>query len=178
MAIFMSFAQKDFFGIPTVSVADETYHLKWSAKMRNGRILEEFIQQDDDMSKFREKVVMELSTAGKSAEDEVANLMASLALMKEQSIVFSYTQLESATPGEIWVEYTQGNVQGGKPFVLEWNFCRYKTVDDRIVLFRFRRRFYDTKEDTFMKNVEKKREKWIEELVSYEIPALKDNNSK
>lgn len=174
MTTFVSFAQKDFFGLPNVSVGDESYQLKWSAKMKNGKILEEFIRPNDDMSRFQEKVILELSNVGKSVEDEVANQMAALAIMKEQSIVFSYNQLDSKFPDEIWVEYTQGNVQGGKPFVLEWNFCRYKTVDDRVVLFRFRRRFYDTKEDAFMKKVEKNRTKWMDELVSYQIPVLKE----
>jgi hypothetical protein len=169
-----SFAQKDFFGFQNVSVADESYQLKWSAKMKNGRIMEEFLRPKDNFAKFEKKVVLELSNAGKMKEDEVKNQMAELAVMKEQSIVFSFNQLDSKYPDEIWLEYTQGNVQGGKPFVLEWNFCRYKSVGDRVVLFRFRHRYYDTKEESFTKTVEKNREKWIKEIVSFEIPELKD----
>ncbi len=168
-----SFAQKDFFGFQTVSVFGDTYQLRWSAKMRNGRVMEEFIRPKDNMSNFEKKVVLELSNVGKTKEDEVENQMAELAVMKEQSIVFNYNQLESENSDELWVEYTQGNVQGGKPFVLEWNFCRYKTVGNRVVLFRFRQRYYDTKEQTFTKTVDKHREKWIKELVSFQIPDMK-----
>ena len=168
------FAQKDFFGFQSLSLGDETYQLKWSAKTRNGRVMEEFIRPKDNLAKFEKKVVLELSNSGKIKEDEVKNQMADLAVMKEQSIVFSFDQLESKFPDEIWLEYTQGNVQGGKPFVLEWNFCRYKSVGDRVVLFRFRHRYYDTKEESFTKTVNKNRNKWMEEIVSFQIPDLKE----
>lgn len=168
------FAQKDFFGFQKLTLGDESYQLKWSAKTRNGRVLEEFIRPKDNLAKFEKKVVLELSNKGKTKEDEAKNQMADLAVMKEQSIVFSFNQLESNYPDEVWLEYTQGNVQGGKPFVLEWNFCRYKSVGDRVVLFRFRHRYYDTKEESFTKTVNKNRKKWVEEIVSFQIPELKE----
>ena len=171
---FASFAQKDFFGFQKLTLGDESYQLKWSAKTRNGRVLEEFIRPKDNLAKFEKKVVLELSGKGKTKEDEAKNQMADLAVMKEQSIVFSFNQLESKFPDEVWLEYTQGNVQGGKPFVLEWNFCRYKSVGDRVVLLRFRHRYYDTKEQSFTKTVDKNRKKWMEEIVSFQIPELKE----
>lgn len=174
LASLSAFAQKDYFGVQTLSLDGESYQLKWSTKTRNGRVMEEFIRAKDNMAKFEKKLVLELSAKGKVKEDEAKNQMADLAVMKEQSIVFSFDQLESKYPDEIWLEYTQGNVQGGKPFVLEWNFCRYKSVGDRVVLFRFRQRYYDTKEQTFTKTVEKNREKWIKEMVSFQIPDLND----
>ncbi|MBR3519144.1 MAG: hypothetical protein IKN77_03365 [Paludibacteraceae bacterium] len=174
LAILPSFAQKDFFGFQTLSLGDESYQLKWSAKTRNGRVMEEFIRPKDNLAKFEKKVVLELSTKGKTNVDEAKNQMADLAVMKEQSIVFSFDQLESKYPDEVWLEYTQGNVQGGKPFVLEWNFCRYKSVGDRVVLFRFRHRYYDTKEQTFTNTVAKHRKKWIEEILSFQIPELNE----
>ncbi len=170
----VSYAQKDFFGFQNITLDDEPYQLKWSAKTRNGRVLEEFIRPKDNLAKFEKKVVLELSNSGKTKEDEVKNQMADLAVMKEESIVFSFDQLESEYPDEIWLEYTQGNVQGGKPFVLEWNFCRYKSVGDRVVLFRFRHRYYDTKEDSFTKTVNKNRKKWMKAIVSFQIPELKE----
>lgn len=172
LAISCANAQKDFFGFQQVNVDDENYTLKWSAKMKNGRILEEFVRPKDNLAKYEKKVVLERSNVGKTNEDEVTSEMAKLALMKEQSIVFEFNRLDSGYPDEIWLEYTQGNVQGGTPFLLEWNFCRYKNVGDHVVLFRFRRRFYDTKESSFNKNVEKHKEKWIKELGAYVIPEL------
>lgn len=166
------FAQKDFFGFQTIEVANETYQLKWSAKMKNGRVLEEFIRPKDDMGKYEKKVVVERSVAGKSVEDELNSEMAKLALMKEQSIVFTYTLLESNQEDEVWLEYTQGNVRGGTPFLMEWNFCRYKNVDGRVVLLRYRQRVYDTKEESFVKKVEKNRKEWIKDLTEKPLPVL------
>ncbi len=169
-----SFSQKDFFGFQELEVAGETYQLRWSAKMKNGRVLEEFVRAKDDLGKYEKKVVLERTVAGKSVESEVNSEMAKLALMKEQSIVFNYSQLESSQSDEVWLEYTQGNVQGGTPFLLEWNFCRYKNVDGCVVLFRYRQRVYDTKEDAFVKKVDKSREEWIAKLTATPIPMMKD----
>lgn len=174
MAVLPVFSQKDFFGFNEIEVAGETYQLKWSAKMKNGRILEEFVRAKDDLGKYEKKVVFEKSSVGKSVADEVNSDMAKLALMKEQSIVFNFNQLESDRPDEVWLEYTQGNVQGGTPFLLEWNFCRYKNVDGCVVLFRYRQRVYDTKEESFTKKVEKGREAWLSKLTSFPFPDLKE----
>lgn len=174
MAVSPAFAQKDFFGFQELEVAGETYQLKWSAKMKNGRVLEEFIRPKDDVGKYEKKVVLERTVVGKNVESELNSEMAKLALMKEQSIVFNYNQLESTSSDEVWLEYTQGNVQGGTPFLMEWNFCRYKNVDGCVVLFRYRYRAYDTKEDAFVKKVDKNREAWIANLTATPIPLMKE----
>lgn len=172
MAVLPALSQKDFFGFQTIDIADETYQLKWSAKMKNGRVLEEFLREKDVLGKYEKKVVFERSNSGKSMEDEVTSEMANLALMKEQSIVFRFDRLESGNPEELWLEYVQGNVQGGTPFVMEWNFCRYKNVNGQVVLFRYRQRAYDSKEDAFLKKVDKHREGWIAKLTSFAIPDM------
>lgn len=174
LAVFPIFSQKNFFGFESVKLGNETYNLSWSAKMKNGRVLEEFLRPKDDLRKYEKKVILERSVEGKSIENELNSELAKLALMKEQSIVFNFSQLESSNPDELWLEYTQGNVQGGTPFLMEWNFCRYKNVDGRVVLFRYRHRAYDTKEDSFMKKVEKNRKEWLEKLTSFQIPELKE----
>ena len=148
------------------------YHLRWSAKTKNGRILEEFLTDKENASRFKNKIVVECSKAGKAIEDEVHECIGSLAAKKEQNIVFSFQQLNSENDNEVWVEYVQGNVQGGQPFVMEWNLNRYVKLDDRVLLLRFIRRAYNKEYDSFLKDVNKNRIEWIEKISLVKLSDL------
>ena len=51
-----AFAQRDFLGMPKVSVGDEEFFLRWSSKTRQGRLLEEFLPEKMDMTNFEQKL--------------------------------------------------------------------------------------------------------------------------
>lgn len=167
-------AQKDFFSVPSVKTGQNEYLLKWSAKTKTGRILEEFLRRNESYPKFECKVILECDIDDNAGlEGEVNSLMALLALKKEQSIVFSFQQLDATVDGELWVEYVQGNVQGGQPFTLEWNLNRYRMVDGHVVLFRICHRVYDKELEEFNKTVSKSREAWISEAVDFDLSTVK-----
>lgn len=169
------FAQKDFLGIPSITLNDTEYFLKWSSKTKSGRFLEEFIQQKETVTNYSMKLVLECSPENKTVEDEVHELMGKLAVKKEQNIVFSFEQIDSPVEGELWIEYVQGNVQGGQSFTMEWNLNRYRLVNNRVVLFRVIHKVYDKELDDFMKTVNKRREKWINEAVSFPMDSVNVN---
>ena len=167
------FAQKDFFGMQTITVSDQEFVLRWSAKTRNDRYMEEFLLPSENFAGFIQKVTIECSQENKSVEDEMRELMAKLAVKKEQNIVFSFEQIDSPVEGEIWIEYVQGNVQGGQSFTMEWNLNRYCLVNNRVVLFRVIHRAYDKELNDFMKIINKKRDKWIKDAASFQMETVK-----
>ena len=165
-------AQKDFFSLPSIKMGQKEYQLKWSAKTKTGRYLEEFLQSNEPFPKFECKVIVECSAEGSDVQSEVNSMMALLGLKKEQNIVFSFEKLDESVSDELWIEYVQGNVQGGQPFTLEWNINRYRMVDDRVVLLRVSHRVYDKSQEDFDKVIEKKREEWISDAKEFDLSNI------
>ncbi len=165
-------AQKDFLGIPSIDMGGKSYNLCWSAKTKNGRFLEEFLSKDESYARFETKLIIECTPEGKSLEGEVNEMMGKLALKKEQSIVYSFEQIETQRPGELWIEYVQGNVQGGQPFTLEWNLNRYVLIDNRVVLFRICHRGYNMELNDFTKKANKMRNEWIKQSLDFSFDKI------
>lgn len=168
-----AFAQRDFLGMPNVSVGDEDFFLRWSSKTRQGRLMEEFLPEKMDMTNFEQKLVVEVAPVGRSLNAEVAELLGNLARKKEQNVVFSFQQVEAQQEGELWIEYVQGNVQGGQTFTIEWNLARYAVVNGRVVFIRYIQRHYDKELDDFMKKVNRSREKWMGRVSAFSLENIK-----
>ncbi len=166
------FSQKDFFGFSVFELDGTEYYLRWSSKTRNGRFLEEFLPKKEDMVKFERKAVVECASVGKSIESEVSELMGKLAVRKEQNVVFNFKRVESPVEGEIWIEYVQGDVQGGHAFTMEWNLARFGMSGQRAVMFRLVRRSYEKDSDDFLKLVEKKRSAWLKEAEMFRLQRV------
>ncbi len=169
-------AQKDYLGVASINFDNESYLLRWSAKTKTGRLLEEFLPAKANFASFETKLILECSSEGKEIADEVRVMMSTLALKKEENIVYSFQQIEAQAPDEIWIEYIQGNVQGGQPFTLEWNLNRYKLIGNRVVLFRTCHRGYNIEVNSFTKKANKKREEWIKEAMTFSFDTVKINN--
>lgn len=168
-----AFAQRDFLGMPKVMVGDEEFFLRWSSKTRQGRLMEEFLPEKMDMTNFEQKLVVEVAPEGRSLNSEVAELLGNLARKKEQNVVFSFQQVEAQREGELWIEYVQGNVQGGQTFTIEWNLARYAVVNGRVVFIRYIQRHYDKELDDFMKKVNRSREKWVSTVSGFSLESIK-----
>ncbi len=173
LGCFPVFCQTDYLGLPKVSLAEGDYLLRWSSKTKSGRYLEEFLKKDESMVRFESKVIVECTPKGAEVEKEENQLMTKLSLQKEQNIVFSFNKIEPLKEGELWIEYVQGNVQGGKTFTLEWNVARIRQVEDRVVFFRFLHRTYKDELDAFMKKVEKKRNEWLKNASDFKLESVK-----
>lgn len=168
-----AFAQRDFLGMPKAMVGDEEFFLRWSSKTRQGRLMEEFLPEKMDMTNFEQKLVVEVAPEGRSLNSEVAELLGNLARKKEQNVVFSFQQVEAQREGELWIEYVQGNVQGGQTFTIEWNLARYAVVNGRVVFIRYIQRHYDKELDDFMKKVNRSREKWVSTVSGFSLESIK-----
>lgn len=167
------FAQRDFFGIPTVQLGDTEFQLRWSSKTKQGRYMAEYLRKNENMTNFEEKIVVECASQGKTVENEVTEMMGKLALKKEQNIVFSFQQLEGLENGVLCIEYVQGNVQGGQSFTLEWNIARFKNVNGRVVMYRYIQRTYDKSLETFTKKIEKKKNEWLKKALLFDLNTVK-----
>lgn len=176
LSSFSVLAQVDYFGLPKVSLAGNDYLLRWSSKTKTGRYLEEFLMKNENMTRFESKVIVECTAKGAEVEKEENALMTKLSLQKEQSIVFSFNKIEPLKEGELWIEYVQGNVQGGQTFTLEWNIARIRQVGDRVVFFRYVHRTYKDELDDFMKKVEKKRAEWLKNASDFGLETVSVKN--
>ncbi|MBR4970670.1 MAG: hypothetical protein IKY58_02740 [Paludibacteraceae bacterium] len=174
-SFFALLAQENYLGCSTILLHDKEYTLCWSARKSDGRIFEEFCVGGESMSKFSSKLVMECVTPGKGIEEEINKLLVKLAYQKEENIVHSFNQVELDSIGESHVEYVQSNVQGGRPFVVEWNYCRFKKLGDRVLMMQIKRRVYKEELSKFLKLVERNRENWIKEFLRYDLNEIKIN---
>lgn len=172
---FSAIAQQDYLGQNKIKVKDKEYTLCWSAQQRDGRIFEEFCVSGESMFKFSSKLVFEYATSERSVEEEINKLLAKLAYQKEENIVHDFRQIEVDSIGESHIEYVQSNVQGGRPFVVEWNYCRFKIVEERVLMMQMKRRVYKEELSKFLKIIEKNRLKWIEEFLGYNVNEIKIN---
>ena len=173
---FPIFCQTDYLGLQRISLEEDDYLLRWSSKTKSGRYLEEFLKKDESMVRFESKVIVECTPKGAEVEKEENQLMTKLSLQKEQNIVFSFNKIEPLKEGELWIEYVQGNVQGGRTFTLEWNVARIRQVEDRVVFFRYLHRTYKDELDAFMKKVEKKRNEWLKNAADFKLESVNVKN--
>ncbi len=173
---FPIFSQTDYLGLQKISLEGTDYLLRWSSKTKSGRYLEEFLRKSESMVRFESKVIVECTPEGAEVEKEENQLMTKLSLQKEQNIVFSFKKIDPLKDGELWIEYVQGNVQGGRTFILEWNIARIRQVGERVVLFRYLHRTYKDELDAFMKNVEKKRNEWLKNAADFRIESVSVKN--
>lgn len=173
---FSIFSQTDYLGLQKISLEGTDYLLRWSSKTKSGRYLEEFLRKSESMVRFESKVIVECTPEGAEVEKEENQLMTKLSLQKEQNIVFSFKKIDPLKDGELWIEYVQGNVQGGRTFILEWNIARIRQVGERVVLFRYLHRTYKDELDAFMKNVEKKRNEWLKNAADFRIESVSVKN--
>ncbi len=173
---FPIFSQTDYLGLQKISLEGTDYLLRWSSKTKSGRYLEEFLRKSESMVRFESKVIVECTPEGAEVEKEENQLMTKLSLQKEQNIVFSFKKIDPLKDGELWIEYVQGNVQGGRTFILEWNIARIRQVGERVVFFRYLHRTYKDELDAFMKNVEKKRNEWLKNAADFRIESVSVKN--
>ncbi len=173
---FSIFSQTDYLGLQKISLEGTDYLLRWSSKTKSGRYLEEFLRKSESMVRFESKVIVECTPEGAEVEKEENQLMTKLSLQKEQNIVFSFKKIDPLKDGELWIEYVQGNVQGGRTFILEWNIARIRQVGERVVFFRYLHRTYKDELDAFMKNVEKKRNEWLKNAADFRIESVSVKN--
>ena len=172
---FLLMAQENYLEQTTIPFQEGEYRLCWSARKSDGRIFEEFCVQGESMSKFSSKLVLECAPLGRSIEEEINKLLVKLAYQKEESIVHNFSQVEIDSIGESHVEYVQSNVQGGRPFVVEWNYCRFKIIDNRVLMMQLKRRVYKEELSKFLKLIDKNRQEWIEEFLRYNMNEIKIN---
>jgi len=163
-------AQTDFFGIPKMEIGGEEYSLVWSAKIKF-RYVEDFLPKKVSNTHFTSKVSIDFYDADVDVE-KVANFkMAELEAGKTENLLTNLSHSVAAN-GDFLIEYV-AFVQGGEKMqVAEWNLCRLVANSRGVVLLQMKRREYDVKLDKYLSRVEKKKDAWVKEVLSYKIPDI------
>lgn len=165
-----TFAQTDFLGIPSITLDGQVYGLKWSAKPRQTRVIQEYLLPGEQIRQYNTKLILELFKTGKTAERIAGEKISNLADEKTENRVLDFKQLESENPDEVVIEFMVGRSQGGIARSIEWNVYRYKSAPGGVVLLTMSKRAYDEANiSTFFQKVSENRLSWINAIVNYQL---------
>ncbi len=168
-----TFAQTDFLGISSITLDGQVYGLKWSAKPRPTRIMQEYLLPGESVRQYNTKLTLEFFGTGKTAEQIANEKLTNLSDEKEEGRVLNFKQLESSNPDEVIIEFMAGNTQDGITRNIEWNVYRYKSNPGGVVLLTMSRRAYEEKNvNAFFQKVSENRANWIKAVMNYQLPEI------
>jgi hypothetical protein len=166
-------AQTDFLGIPSITLNGQKYNLKWSAKPRQTRIIQEYLLSGEPVRRYDTKLILEYFRTGKTAGQIADEKLINLTDEKEEGRVLDFKRLDSSNPDEAVIEFTVGNTQDGVTRNVEWNVCRYKSNPGGVVLLTMSKRAYEENNvNAFFQKVNENRLNWIETVVNYQLPEI------
>ena len=168
-----AFAQTDFLGIPSITLDGQVYSLKWSAKPRPTRVMQEYLLPGEQIRQYNTKLILEYFRTGKTAEQIADEKLINLANEKTEGRVLNFNQLESTNPDEVVIEFMVGNSQDGVARNIEWNVYRYTSNPGGVVLLTMSKRAYKEENvNAFFSKVSENRLNWIKAVVNYELPEI------
>ena len=168
-----AFAQTDYLGISSITLGGQVYSLKWSAKVRQTKILQEYLLPNESITRYNTKLILEHIRTRNAIEDIFDAKLDNLGDEKAEGRVLHFQQIKSENPDELMLEFMVGNGRDGAARRVEWNVYRYISIPDGVLIFIMSKRAYEEKNVTkFMKKVNENRLDWINSVVNYELPVI------
>ncbi len=168
-----TFSQTDFLGISSIMLDGQEYGLKWSAKPRSTKIIQEYLLSGEPVTRYNTKLILEYFQTARTAEEFAEAKLMNLGDEKEEGRVLNFQQIEIENPDEVVIEFMIGNTQDGVTRNIEWNVYRYKSVFGGVVLFTMSKRAYNEENiSAFYQNVSQNRLNWVKAVVDYQLPEI------
>lgn len=156
-----------------ISFEKETYTLAWSNSNKT-YFKQEYIRAKDSLDNFNKMITIDVLVSDLTAKEVVAKKISEIEARKEKDPVANYQVIENEQTGEFLLDFLMSEGD-----LYEWNAYRYKAITTNkgkaVLLFAYTFRSFEGAElklDDFFPYLKENRNKLIESVAYYTLPAI------
>lgn len=165
---FSASAVNDYFGKNKLSFLGDDYNLVWSANSQNTKI-EDFIPKGPSYTQFENKFSIYFMK-DTQFEKVITDKQNELEIGKSEGHILDFKNTVLSND-EILCSYTSELSQGGAVLVVQFSAFKYIRSGSDVIVLEWEHRAYK-KADSFKKDIEKKKEKWLDSFVKFDLSGF------
>lgn len=155
----------------------KAYNLVWSAHPSPNYFKQEYLQQGEDIKKFKTMLLVEVATGAITAKNAIDGKMAELKAMRASNPFISYESSYNEEKKEYILDFviTQNTSDNRSAVIAERNVYRYKNLPDNngVMLFSVSTRSYGADTKSFLENMKNGRKALVDKVKAYTLPAVR-----
>lgn len=172
----------NYFGLDNALTFDKIdYNLIWTSHPSDNYYKHEYLQEGDNVDKFKKLISIEALVGQIKIEDIVSAKVSELKKIKESNPIVNFEIFEK--DGEVILDFLiSANTPDGKRIaIVERNVYRYKSIKEKngrncLFLFAVSERAYDDEIEKFIFNLKENRYDLINLVSQFELPEITLNN--
>ena len=158
-----------------------SFKLNWTAKPNDTYYIQEYLPEGEKSESFNQMLTIHLFDTDIKTKDAVDQKVKELTTRKKTDTVCNYKVTESPDGKEFIVDFLLSVSKADKMTIVEFNVYHYKQIEiaknkKAIIVFAYSKRSYGDDITTFFTTLNVERVKYLNEMISTEIPSVKIKN--
>lgn len=159
-----------------VNFDNKAYNLAWSVHPADNYYKQEYVQQGEDVKKYKTMILLEAATGAITAKDAMNGKVAELKSMSSSNPFINYETSYNEEKKEYILDFviTQNTSDNKSAVIAERNVYRYKTLPGNkgVMLFAVSMRSYDADTKNFLAGIKNGRKSLVDKVWAYNLPTV------
>lgn len=159
-----------------------SFKLSWTDKPNDNYYAQEYLPATEAPKNFNQMLTVHLFITETDTKNAVQQKVKELENRKKSDQLCNYVVNESPDGKEFMLDFLLGESKENKMNIAEFNVYRYKQVylgnnKKAIMVYAYSKRSYGEAITTFLSGLGEERTKYLNEMISTEIPTIKIANN-